>query len=68
MANRARNPGEGFKDYRLSLAIEYLNDKANRRGRYIHISQHVGAGFNIGKPSTYNNGNNAAKRARRNAF
>lgn len=39
MANRPRNPGESFYDYRLSLAIEYLSYKASRRGRLIHVSR-----------------------------
>lgn len=39
MANRPRNPGESFTDYRLSLAIEYLSYKASRRGRLVHVSR-----------------------------
>lgn len=74
MANRARKPGESFHDYRLSLAIEYLNDKANRRGRCFHVSKrlnldHILNRFvPVGPGITYNNGRNAAKRARRHAL
>lgn len=65
MPNRQRLVTESFRDYRLSLAIEYLNYKQFRRGRYVHISQNVGAGFKLGRPNTYSVGRNAAKRARR---
>lgn len=67
MANRERRPNESFKDYRLELAIEYLNDKMLRRGTYFHISKAIRPDGLLGHGHTYERGINKTKRKKRHA-